>query len=169
MNFFFEKPETLYIWDLKPDKPETPFLSLSLSSLSPLLFLSSLSLSLLSSFFLSIPFSSPMARLELATSDEQRAQARSTQAHGLRRASLGAAHPNQPASAQARSGPTQASQLETPLFQLVRELSSSRRPLFVNSFFVRVRRLVAAVNIFALELSKVDSEVCSFRKVLSKF
>ena len=54
------------------------------------------------------------------------------------------------------------------MFQLMREFSFSRRPLFVDGFFVRIRRLVTVVDIFALELSEVDSEVCSSRNGLSK-
>ena len=134
-EFFFEKSKTLYNQDLKSDKLETSIFFLpSLSSLLPFLFLSpSLLPSSFSPFFFFLSLFSLFFPLARRSSTQTRGyptawapRRASNHSRDLRRMAPEAAQPDQLAPAQARSGPAQANQPETPLFQLVHKLSSSR-------------------------------------------
>ena len=172
----FDKSKRLYNRDLKTrPKPEnsfafSPFLfTLSFLSFPPL---SSPSPSLPSSSFLLLFLFSLLPYGQTITGHLRRTARPGEEDPGQANPGVRGTQACDPRHGQARLASAdlaQASQPESLLFQLVRELSSLRRPLFVGGFFIRVHQLVVAVDIFALELSKIDSEVCSFRNVLSKF
>ena len=157
----FEKPEHSKIFF------SSSLFSFSPGPLSSLLFFSSFFLSFLPLLFSFLSLlRSEAALANQAMHPGARPNARRTR-RGLA-SGPGATQADRWTPTQARSGQPRPDSPSPLRGQLVRELSRSRQPHFVNGFLVCTCQLVAAVIIVTHELSKVDSEVRSSRNRLSK-